>query len=107
MTIPNEAGVEIYPLPAWIRQMTPMIWRRLLVRSDSTIAELHDTLPLGWRDAHLNRFHIHDQDDGVYHDGGISFSTDADQVRLCEFKFHIHEKIETRREKRKTPYWRV
>ncbi len=33
------------------------------------------------------------QDYGIYHDGGISFSTDADQVRLCEFKFRINERF--------------
>ena len=95
MTIPHEAGAEIYQLHVWIRQITPMIWRRLLVRSDSTIAELHDTLQIafGWSDAHLNRFHIHGQGYGVYRDGGISFSTDADQVRLCEFKFRINERF--------------
>ncbi|KAG0298677.1 hypothetical protein BGZ96_008704 [Linnemannia gamsii] len=72
-----------------------MIWRRLLVRSDSTIAELHNTLQIafGWSDTHLNRFHIHGQDYGVYHDGGISFSTDADQVRLCGFKLRINERF--------------
>lgn len=95
MTIPNEAGAEIYQLHVWIRQITPMIWRRLLVRSDGTIAELHDTLQIafGWSDAHLNRFHIHGQDYGVYHDSGLCFSADADQVRLCEFKSRINERF--------------
>jgi hypothetical protein len=41
----------------------------------------------GWSDGYLNLFHIHGQDYGVYHDGGISFSSNADQVRLCDFKF--------------------
>jgi hypothetical protein len=38
-----------------------MIWRRLLVRSDCTIADLHYTLQIafGWSDSHLHRFHIH------------------------------------------------
>jgi hypothetical protein len=36
------------------------IWRRLLVRSDSTITDLHYILQIGfgWSDEHLNRFHI-------------------------------------------------
>jgi hypothetical protein len=73
----NETlGVEIYQLHVWIRQISPMIWRRLLVRSDSSVADLHYTrqIAFGWSDEHLNMFHIHGQDYGVYHDGGISIS---------------------------------
>jgi hypothetical protein len=72
-----------------------MIWRRLLVRSDSTIADLHYTLQIafGWSDGHLNQFHIHGQDFGVYHDGGVSFSTHPDEVRLCDFQFRINERF--------------
>ena len=79
----NETGVEVYRLHVWIRQISPMIWRRLLVRSGSTIADLHYTLQIafGWRDEYLNRFHIHGQDYGVYHDGGINFSTRPKRVR--------------------------
>jgi hypothetical protein len=72
-----------------------MIRRRLLVRSESTIADLHYTLQIafGWSDEHLNRFHIHGQDYGVYHDGGITFLTNADQVRLSNFKFRNNERF--------------
>jgi Plasmid pRiA4b ORF-3-like protein len=40
------------------RRESPMIWRRLLVRSDSTIADQHYTLQtaFGWSDEHLHRF---------------------------------------------------
>ncbi|MDX5936848.1 IS1096 element passenger TnpR family protein [Acidithiobacillus thiooxidans] len=71
----KETSAVVYQFHVWIRQITPMIWRRLLVRSDSTIADLHYVLQIafGWSDAHLNGFHIHGQDYGVYHDGGISF----------------------------------
>lgn len=92
----KETSAVVYQLHVWIRQITPMIWRRLLVRSDSTIADLHYILQIafGWSDAHLNGFHIHGQDYGVYHDGGISFSTNPNQVRLCDFKFRINERFD-------------
>src|ERR1039457_1527531 len=91
----NGTGGEVYLLHVWIRYISPMIWRRLLVRSDSTIADLHYTLQIAfdWSDEHLNLFHIHGQDYGVYHDGGISFSTNPNQVRLCDFKFRINERF--------------
>jgi hypothetical protein len=38
---------EVYQLHVWVREMSPMIWRRLLVRSDSMIGDLHYTLQMG------------------------------------------------------------
>jgi hypothetical protein len=86
---------EIYLLHLWIRQISPMIWRRLLVRSDSTLAALHDTIQIafGWSDSHLHRFHIHGRDLGVARVGGPSFSTDARQVRLDSFQFRTNERF--------------
>jgi Plasmid pRiA4b ORF-3-like protein len=38
--------------------ISPMIWRRLLVRGDSTIADLYHILQMamGWTDTHLHQF---------------------------------------------------
>jgi hypothetical protein len=86
---------EIYLLHVWIRQISPMIGRRLLVRSDSTLAALHDTIQIafGWTDSHLHRFRIHGRDQGVGRVGGLSFSTDARQVRLDSFEFRLNERF--------------
>jgi hypothetical protein len=91
----NGIDADIYLIHVWIRKISPMIWRRLLVRSDSTIADLHNILQIAFdlSDAHLNLFHIHGQDYGVYHEGGVSFSTDPYQVRLCDFKFRVNERF--------------
>jgi hypothetical protein len=35
---------QIYQLRAVLRGISPLIWRRLLVRSDSTVAQLHQAL---------------------------------------------------------------
>ena len=66
-----------------------MIWRRLLVRSDSTIADLHTTLQLvmGWSDKHLHRSVLHGKDYGSSQIGGIGFSDDPHQVQLADFGF--------------------
>jgi hypothetical protein len=86
---------HVYQLKVWLQGISPMVWRRLLVRSDSTIADLHYTLQIamGWSDVHLNRFHIHGQDFGVYHDGGICFSDNPEKVPLSAFGFRIHERF--------------
>jgi hypothetical protein len=85
----------IYQLKVWLQGISPMVWRRLLVRSDSTIADLHYTIQIaiGWSDVHLNRFHIHGQDFGVYHDGGISFSDNPKKVLLSAFGFRTRERF--------------
>lgn len=72
-----------------------MVWRRLLVRSDSTIADLHYTLQIaiGWSDTHLNRFHIHGKDFGVYHSGGMGFADNPEHLYLADFSFRIRERF--------------
>ena len=39
----ESAQVEVYQLRVWLREISPLIWR-LLVRSDSTITDLHYTM---------------------------------------------------------------
>jgi hypothetical protein len=87
--------VHVYQLKVWLQGISPMVWRRLLVRSDSTIADLHYTIQIaiGWSDVHLNRFHIHGQDFGVYHDGGISFTDNPEKVLLSAFGFRTRERF--------------
>src|SRR5436305_2057317 len=57
----------VYQFKVVLRGISPMIWRRLLLRSDHSIADLHYALQIamGWSDAHLNRFHLHGKDYGV------------------------------------------
>src|SRR6266511_2473044 len=52
--------VSIYQLKVVLLGISPMIWRRLLVRGDSTIADLHHILQIamGWTDTHLHQFRI-------------------------------------------------
>jgi hypothetical protein len=54
----SETIPTVYQLHVWIRRISPMIGRRLLVRSESTLADLHDVLQIafGWSDFHLHRF---------------------------------------------------
>ena len=61
------AGPFVFQLRVVLRGISPLIWRRILVRSDSTIADLHATLQLalGWSDDHLHRFVAHGREYGV------------------------------------------
>jgi Plasmid pRiA4b ORF-3-like protein len=90
----TEQAVQVYQLRVWIREISPQIWRRLLVRSDSTIAQLHEILQIafGWSDEHLHQFLIRGKPYGIGRSGGISFDDNPHRVRLCDFHFHIKER---------------
>ena len=88
MAAVNPPGDSIYQLRAVLRGISPLIWRRLLVRSDTTtIVQLHEILQVafGWDDMHLHRFQIHGRGYGLNREGGAFFSTDARKVHLCDF----------------------
>lgn len=42
------AQATVYLIHAWIRGIYPMLWRRFLVRSDSTLADLHWIIQIGF-----------------------------------------------------------
>jgi len=85
----------IYQFYVWLRGISPLIWRRLLLRSDQSIADLPYALQLafGWSDSHLNRFRIHGKEFGVHHMGGPIFGQRADEIRLVDFRFRADERF--------------
>ena len=91
----SQAIPPIYKLHIWIRQISPMIWRRILVRSECSIAQLHDVtqIAFGWSDSHLHRFRIYGRDYGISRPGGPGFAQDARQVRLADFQFRRNERF--------------
>jgi hypothetical protein len=48
---PPSPDPLVYQLRVVLRGIGPLIWRRMLVRSDTTIADLHTTFQVafGWR----------------------------------------------------------
>jgi len=93
METAREPG--IYQLRIVLEGISPLIWRRLLVPGDYSIADLHFILQIAfdWDDINLHRFFIHGKDYGIYHSGGMSFSDDPHQVKLADFKFRRGEKF--------------
>jgi Plasmid pRiA4b ORF-3-like protein len=90
----DRHGPHIYQLRAVLRGISPLVWRRLLVRSDSTVAQLHEVLQVafGWDDEHLNRFEIRGREYAVYRDGGGMIGIDARGVRLDGLKLRRLER---------------
>ena len=92
---PPQATAAVYQIKIVLRECSPLIWRRLLVPSDTTIAELHTIVQtaMGWEDLHLLRFRIHGQEYGIYRDGGIWFDDDPRKVILAAFKLRPGERF--------------
>jgi hypothetical protein len=90
-----QANAAVYQIKIVLRECSPLIWRRLLVPSDTTIAELHTIVQtaMGWEDVHLHRFRIHGKEYGLYRDGGIWFADDPRQVILADFKLRPGERF--------------
>src|SRR5262249_58403049 len=93
--MPDSLESNIYQLRVVLLGISPIIWRRLLVRSDSTIADLHDTLQIafGWSGDHLHRFLIHGKQYGVSYLGGITFRDDPRRIKLSDFGLRVKEKF--------------
>ena len=54
---PDE--VPIYQLKITLSKIRPPIWRRVLVRGDTTLLKLHKIVQavMPWEDYHLHQFH--------------------------------------------------
>lgn len=80
----DSEQIIVSQLKIFILGISPMIWRRIKVRSDTTIADLHYIIQIamGWTDSHLHRFVIHGKDYGIAQIGGISFADDPQKSQI-------------------------
>ncbi len=85
----------IYQLKVVLLGISPMIWRRIGVRSDSTIADLHYIIQIamGWKDEHLHQFLIHGVHYGISYPGTGGFINNAHEVKLSQFGLREREKF--------------
>jgi hypothetical protein len=79
---------DIYQLRIVLRGISPLIWRRLLVRSNTTLAHLHLMLQIlfAWSNKHLHHFRIFGKDYG-------SNGADTQHVTLGSFGFQQGERF--------------
>src|SRR5258708_34923378 len=96
--VQSNAPAEIYQLHILLLQINPPIWRRLHLRSDSSIATLHELLQIAfaWSDFHLNRFLIRREEYGLSRIGGSPFGTDAKEAVLCRLHVRVHDRMHLR-----------
>lgn len=80
-------AASVYQLRVVLRAVSPLIWRRVLVRDDRTLADLHAVLraAFGWSDSHLHRFNVHGREyDGTY---------ESCEVRLADLGLRVTERL--------------
>ena len=85
----------MYQLRVVVRGVSPLIWRRLLVPADTTIAGLHAVIQtaFGWTGTHLHRFVVHGREYGTAYPGGPSFRDDPRKVRLGDLGLRTTERF--------------
>jgi len=78
-----------------LRGVSPMVWRRLRIPGDTSLAQLHVIIQKAyhWDDDHLHQFHIYGKDYGIAYVGGISFADNAHRVFFEDFEFDVGDKF--------------
>ena len=91
-----QDSIQVYQLKISLLGISPSIWRRIHIRSDSNISDLHYTIQLsmGWSDQHLNRFIIYGKEYGVSHIGGTMFQDDPEKITLNLFNFKLRDRFQ-------------
>jgi len=89
------SAIQAYQLKIVLRGVSPMVWRRVLVRSDTTIAQLHHLIQtvMGWADEHLHCFRLHGKDYGIARLGGMRFADDPQAITLAAFRLRPRERF--------------
>src|SRR6202035_2270059 len=86
---PTQNPIEIYQFRVVLRETSPHIWRRFLVRSDSSIVDLHWTIQtaLGWSGCRVFEFEVQGRRQSVRLD------SDARHILLADFRFYVKERF--------------
>ncbi|MBC6700155.1 plasmid pRiA4b ORF-3 family protein [Hymenobacter puniceus] len=84
-----------YQLKIHLLGISPQISRRVLVRDDTTLAELHHIFQvvMGWENGHLHCFHLWGKDYGLSYAGGTWYADDARRVHLGDFAWRVNDKF--------------
>jgi hypothetical protein len=86
---------SIYQFRVVVQGISPLIWRRLHIRSDMSLATLHAALQIvfAWSDGHLHYFRIHGKEYGCARVGGPHFEDDPRHVPLSTLRLHRGERF--------------
>src|SRR5262245_41911045 len=86
---PVQNPIEIYQLRVVRRETSPHLWRRFLVRSDSSLVDLHQTIQIafGWSGRRAFVFEVQGNRQGVRLD------SHAREMLLAAFRLYVTERF--------------
>src|SRR5262247_2263416 len=86
---PAQNPLEIYQLRVVLRETSPHIWRRFLVRSHSSIVDLHRTIQIafGWSGRRVFAFEVQG------HRQGVRLEGHARDMLLSDFRLYVKERF--------------
>jgi Plasmid pRiA4b ORF-3-like protein len=92
---PSYIQPSVYQFHVVLQGISPLSWRRLLLRSDMSLATLHAALQIvfAWSDEHLHYFRIHGKEYGGTRLGGPHFGDDPRHVSLGQLHLHRGERF--------------
>ena len=93
----SETHPTIYQFRLTVAEISPLIWRRIQMRSDQTLADLHYTIQIvmDWTDCFLNQFLFRGQHYCVYKIGGLVMNN-AHHAPLHDLSLRPNECIQYR-----------
>ena len=88
---------QIYQFRINLKKITPMIWRRILIQNDKTLADLHYVIQIvmGWTDYHLNEFIIHGKRYTIANNIGMPSANGSSgkNVKLSDLKLRLNRRF--------------
>jgi Plasmid pRiA4b ORF-3-like protein len=92
---PSSIPPHVYQFRVVLRGISPLIWRRLLIRSDMSLATLHAALQIvfAWSAEHLHNFCIHGKAYGTPRLDGPHLDRGARHVPLAALCLHQGERF--------------
>jgi len=95
MSILQKYQEKVYQFKVHLIGVSPMVWRRILVKETTSIAQLHGILQIvmGWENRHLHCFEIYGKKYGISYIGGMGFLDDPKKVCLSDFQLRIRDKF--------------
>lgn len=87
--------MKIYSVKIALRGVSPMVWRRIRIPGDISIASFHHIIQTvyNWDNEYLHQFHIYGKDHGISYVGGICFSDDPHTMIINNFDFDVGDKF--------------
>lgn len=89
----SATSTRIYQLKIFLREISPMIYRRLLVSGDTTLLEIHEIIQIamGWEGYHLWTFSINGHEYG--HAYGMGLRRETYETTLSDLGLRLRERF--------------